>query len=170
MDDEAPRHRDVGGEDHPQQERRIEDVAMHGGDVWHPPEQVGIPQREPIALAQGDGRELAERVAGDVLVAVRPDKKLAGERGPPQRQGRERVGGDGPRIRAPGMRDRGLRGVDRSRHQASPRVPCFTEPPKICPRTMRRRRGTAGESPLLPRNVHLASRRQASPGLSSTES
>jgi len=78
MDDEAPRHCHIGGEDHPQQERRVENVAVHGGDVRHPAEQVGIPQRESGSPAQRRRAELAKREPRDVLVAAWIDEELPG--------------------------------------------------------------------------------------------
>ena len=43
VDDEAPRHCQVGRQNHPKKERRIEDVAVHRRDVRHPAKQVRIP-------------------------------------------------------------------------------------------------------------------------------
>ena len=46
MNDEAPRHRDVRGHDHTQEESRIENVTVHGGDVRHAAQEIRIPERE----------------------------------------------------------------------------------------------------------------------------
>src|SRR4029079_15086684 len=52
MDDERPRHRRVGRHQHSQKECRIENVAVHGGDVWHSSEEGRIHLGECAAAAQ----------------------------------------------------------------------------------------------------------------------
>src|SRR3954467_11429768 len=91
VDDESPGHRDVGRHDHPQQERRIKNVAVHGGDVRHPAEQIGIPEREMTSCAQSACAELAKGVTGDVLVAMGIDEEPASQRRIGERQSRKRV-------------------------------------------------------------------------------
>jgi hypothetical protein len=47
MDDERPGQRDVGGKKRAKQERRIEDVAVHRGDVRQTAEEIRIPLWNP---------------------------------------------------------------------------------------------------------------------------
>src|SRR5207253_3793521 len=77
VDDEAPRHCDVGGHDHPQQESRVENVAVHRGDVRHAAKEVRIPEREMPGCPQCCRSELTKSVASDVLIAVRIDEEPA---------------------------------------------------------------------------------------------
>ena len=163
MDDESPRHGDVGGEDHPQQERRIENVAVHGGDVRHPAEQVRIPQREAGSLAQRGRRKLAERESGDVLVAPWIYEELSGQRRPGERQGGEGVCRDGNPECASRSRDRGFRCVWCTRHSVRSRVPAVTEAPKIGPCPMGRRHLPDDESRLSRRAFPAIRSRQALP-------
>ena len=88
---EADRHRDVGRHDHAQQEGRVENVAVHRGDVRQATVDVRVPERERARGAQRVRGELAERVAGEVLIAVDVDQELPGERGRAEPQRRERV-------------------------------------------------------------------------------
>src|SRR3979411_1210176 len=66
VDDESPRHRHVRGHDHPQQKRRIENVAVHRRDVRHAAEQIRIPEREMSRCSERARRKLAEGVTGDI--------------------------------------------------------------------------------------------------------
>ncbi len=74
-----PGHREIRRQQHSQQLRRIEDVAVHRGDVRHSAHQVRIPLRDAGARTQRSRGELAKRIARDVLVAVRIDEEAAAE-------------------------------------------------------------------------------------------
>jgi hypothetical protein len=84
VDQQPPRHRDVGGQDHAQQEGGIENVAMHGSDVRHSPHQIGIPQRESVPSLERRGSELAKGIASVELIAAGVDQEAATERRKPQ--------------------------------------------------------------------------------------
>ena len=87
---EAPRHGDVGWQEHAQQKCRIENVAVHRSHVGHATELVWIPEWETMSFAKRSRGKLTERVTGDVLVGVRIDQECAAERRP-----REQQRGDG---------------------------------------------------------------------------
>ena len=96
VDDESPRHRGIGRHDHPQQKRRIKNVAMHRRDVRHSTEQIRVPQREVSGSSERRRAELPERVAGDVLVAVRVHQESARQGRISHRQSAERINEGGP--------------------------------------------------------------------------
>src|SRR5204863_1784797 len=91
MDHERPRHRDVGRQSHAKHERRIEDVAVHRGDVRHAAKQVRIPERKSVTGLEGCGGELAEGIPGVKLIAMRIDEESASERGKAESECTERV-------------------------------------------------------------------------------
>ena len=86
---------DVGRQHQAQQERRIEDVAVHGGDVRHSSVEVWVPLGKPAVRLHVLRGELAKCVARDVLVAVGAHEESARQRGKPQRER-----GDGLFVRA----------------------------------------------------------------------
>ena len=81
MQRHAPRHRSVCRHDHPQQKRRIENIAVHRGYVRQSAKQIRVPQWEPVAVTQRLRRKIAEGVAGDVLVAVLVQQRHPAQRG-----------------------------------------------------------------------------------------
>ena len=99
VDDESPGHRRVRGHDHPQQERWIENVAVHRRDVREPAEEIRIPEWKMSCGLQRRCRELPERVASDVLIAMRIDEELTGQGGIRERQCAESVDERGPAKR-----------------------------------------------------------------------
>ena len=75
VDDEFPRHRDIGREHPPQQEGRIENVAVHRSDVRQATFDERIPLRKPVAGLQRLRGEVTKRVASEVLIAPRVDEE-----------------------------------------------------------------------------------------------
>ena len=80
VNDEAPRHARIRGQEEPQQRRGIEDVAVHRGHIRHAAEHERIPVRDALPRPKRPRREVAERKAGDILVAVRVHEELPGQR------------------------------------------------------------------------------------------
>ncbi len=91
MQHERPRHGDVGRHHHAHQERRIEDVTVHRGDVWQPAEEIRIPLGKSASGFEHRGAEFPECVARDELIAVWPREEFACKRWISERDGRERV-------------------------------------------------------------------------------
>ena len=89
MNCERPGHRLIGRQDHAQQKRGIKDVAVHGGDIRQPTEQVWVPLWKAVARFERRRRKLAKRIPCDVLIAAHPDEKSAAQRRVRERQRRE---------------------------------------------------------------------------------
>ena len=81
VNQERPRHGDVGRQDHAKEERRIENVAVHSGNVWHTAKEIGIPEWNPVSSLERCSGEFAKWIARKELVAARIDEKAATERG-----------------------------------------------------------------------------------------
>ena len=99
VEHEAPRHRHVGRQYHPQQKRRVENVAVHRRDVWHAAELVRIPLRKALSIAERARRKLTEGIARDVLIRIRIHEKGATERWPREQHRRDKADERRPRER-----------------------------------------------------------------------
>ena len=92
VNDETPRHPDIGPDQHAQELGGIENVAVHRRNVREAAVQERIPVRDSLSRAEHLHGEVAEREARDELVTVRIDEKISGERRIRQRKRRQRVG------------------------------------------------------------------------------
>ena len=85
-----PRDRFGRADHHPQQERRIEHIAVHRGDIGHAALQKRIPLREPFSVAEPYLGEVSKAVSVRVLIAARIEQDLTGQSGPGERHRRQR--------------------------------------------------------------------------------
>jgi hypothetical protein len=79
VEEQPPGHPGVGADEDAQRRGGIERVAVHRIDEWHAAEEIRIPLRNLAKAVPVAAGELAERIAGDVLVGIRIDQELAGE-------------------------------------------------------------------------------------------
>ena len=146
MEDHSPRHADVHRQEQSEQEGRVEDVAVHRGDVWHAAEEVRVPECESTGVLHHLRRERSHGKPADILVADGAHQEAAEQCGPGEGECGDGIHQRRPKSGTPGGRRRDLVG---NHPRKMPQMsapgngsagPILRTPTRLRP-TMRRRRG-----------------------------